>query len=67
MGEEFKPELVTVTPLTRGTGNHTGPTLSSGSRGSSRPLEIHIHNEGGGREFQTVIKKVALEDFGMQV
>ena len=64
MGEEFKPELVTVTPLTRGTDNHTGPTLSAGG---SRPLEIHIHNEGGVREFQTVIKKVALEDFGMQV
>ena len=68
MGEGFKPELVTVTPLTRGTGNHTGPTVSSGgSRGGSRPLEIHLHNEVGGREFQTVIKKVALEDFGYQV
>ena len=32
MGEGSKPELVTVTPLTRGTGNHSGPTVSSGGR-----------------------------------
>ena len=30
MGEGRKPELVTVTPLTRGTGNQSGPTVSSG-------------------------------------
>lgn len=33
MGEGFKPELVTVTPLIRGTGNHNGPTVSSGGIG----------------------------------
>ena len=32
MGEGRKPELVTVTPLTRGTGNKSGPTVSSGGR-----------------------------------
>ena len=29
MGEGFTPELVTVQPLTRGTGNHGGLTVSS--------------------------------------
>ena len=71
IGEGFKPELVTVQPLTRGTGNHGGPTVSSSGGGSGggsgRPIEIHLHNEVGGREFQRVIKKFALEDFGLQV
>jgi len=69
MGEGSKPELVTVTPLTRGTGNHSGPTVSSGGgrSGGSKSIEIHIHNEMGGREINRVIKKVALEDFGLQV
>jgi hypothetical protein len=55
--------------LTRGTGNHNGPTVSSGSGfgSSSRPIEIHIHNEVGGREVNKLIKRVALEDFGLQV
>jgi hypothetical protein len=30
MGEGHEPELVTVTPLTRGTRNTSGPTVSSG-------------------------------------
>ena len=70
MGEGFSPELVTVTPLTRGTGNHSGPTVSSGRGfgGSGfRPIEIHLHNEVCGREFQRVIKKVAIGDMGLQV
>jgi hypothetical protein len=29
MGEGFTPELVTVQPLIRGTGNRGGPTVSS--------------------------------------
>ena len=33
MGEGFAPELVTVQPLTRGTGNHGGPTVSSSGGG----------------------------------
>lgn len=42
MGEGSKPELVTETPLTRGTGNHGGPTASSGrgSSGSGRLIVI---------------------------
>jgi hypothetical protein len=70
MGEGGAKELVTVTPLTRGTGNQGGPTVSSGGgfgRGSNRPIEIHIHNEVGGREVNRYIKKVALEDIGLQV
>jgi hypothetical protein len=70
MGEGFKEELMTVQPLTRGTGNHGGPTVSSSDGtggGSGRPIEIHLHNEIGGREIQRIIKKVALEDIGLQV
>ena len=41
MEEGFAPELVTVTPLTRGTGNQSGPTVSSGGRfGRSKPIII---------------------------
>jgi hypothetical protein len=43
MGEGFKPELVTVQPLTRGTGNHTGPTVSSS-----------FGNGGGGRQLKSM-------------
>jgi hypothetical protein len=39
----------------------------SGIGGGSRPIEIHLHNEVGGREFQRVVKRVALEDIGLQV
>ena len=35
--------------------------------GGSRPIEIHLHNEVGGREFQRVVKRVALEDIDLQV
>jgi hypothetical protein len=35
--------------------------------GSGRSIEIHVQNEIGGREVQRVIKKVALEDIGLQV
>lgn len=70
MGEGFGKELVTVQPLTRGTGNHIGPTVSSGGgagSGGTKMVEIHIHNEMGGREVSKVIKKVALEDAGLMV
>jgi hypothetical protein len=68
MGEGFAPELVTVQPLTRRTGNHGGPTVSSSSGGGgSRMAEIHIHVEVGGREYQKIIKQVALGDYGLQV
>jgi hypothetical protein len=64
----FNSKLVTIQPLTRGTGNHGGPTVSSGigAGGNNRPIEIHVHNKIGGREFQSH-KKVALEDIGLQV
>jgi hypothetical protein len=40
MGEGFQPELVTVQPLTRGTGNNTGgPSVSSKFGGGSRYSE----------------------------
>ncbi len=38
-----------------------------GDGNNNRPIEIHLHNEICGREFQTVIKKVPLEDIGLQV
>jgi hypothetical protein len=69
MGEGSKPELVTVTPMTRGTGNHTGPTISSGgSRGGSRgEVTINILVIVHEREIARISKKFALEDFGFQV
>ena len=69
MDEGFLPELVTVQPLTIGTGNHQGPTVSSsgGRRGSRGMVEIHLHNEVGGREFQRIIKQPTLGDYGLQV
>lgn len=67
MGEGFSPELVTVTPLTRGTGNHFGPTMGSGGGGGGRPVEIHIHNILDGREIGRFVNKVALEDIGIQI
>jgi len=56
--------------LTRGTDNHQGPTVSSNigsGRGNGGMVEIHLHNEVGRREFQRVIKQVALGDYGLQV
>jgi hypothetical protein len=70
MGEGFAPELVTVTPLTRGTGNHHGPTVSNsglGGGGSGRPIIIKVHNILDGRELGRFVKKVALDDVGIQI
>jgi hypothetical protein len=69
MGEGSKPELVTVTPLTRGTGNHTGPTVSSssGGGGSSRPIVIENIITLDGQVIDKKIRKVALDGFGLQV
>ena len=69
MGEGFKPELLTVQPLTRGTGNHGSPTVSSSQigGGNNRPIEIHVHNEINGREIQRIVKRVALDYIGLQV
>jgi hypothetical protein len=67
MGEGFKPELVTVTPLTRGTGNHTGPTVSSGGSRGGGPMVIENIIMLDGQVIDKRIRKVALDDFGMQV
>jgi hypothetical protein len=68
MGEGFAPELVTVTPLTRGTGNTNGPTVSSGgSFGSSKPIVIENIIMLDGQVIDKRIKKVALGDIGLQV
>jgi hypothetical protein len=70
MSEDFRPELVTVQPITRGTGNHSGPTVSStpgGLRRNSSPIDIHVHNELNGRERQRIIKKFALDDIEYQI
>ena len=70
IGEGFAPELVTVQPQTRGTGNHQGQTVSSGrgmGGGAGQSKEIHIHLNVDGREFKKVVTKIALEDFGLQV
>ena len=69
MGEGSKKELVTVTPLTRGTGNHTGPTVSSGTDGGRGGGPIVIENiiTLDGHVIDKRIRKVALDEFGMQV
>jgi hypothetical protein len=68
MGEDFRPELVTVPPLTTGTGNHTGPTVSSSEAGrNSGPIVIENIIMLDGQVIDKRIKKVALGDFGYQV
>jgi hypothetical protein len=61
-------ELVTVQPLTRGTGNHIGPTVSSGSgNGRSGPIVIENIVVLDGQVIDRRIKKVALGDYSYQV
>ena len=68
MGEGFAPELVTVQPLTRGTGNHGGPTVSSQSGGGgSRPVVIENIIVLDGHVIDRRIRKVALDGIGLQV
>lgn len=67
MVEDFVPELVTVTPLTRGTGNLFGPTVGGGAGSSGRAKEIHINNILDGREIGRFVNKVTLEDIGIQI
>jgi hypothetical protein len=63
----FKFKLVTVQPLTRGTGNHGGPTVSSSfSGGSSKPIVIENIIILDGPVIDKRIRKVALEDIGLQ-
>jgi hypothetical protein len=68
MGEGSKPELVTVTPSTRGTGNHAGPTVSSGGRfGGGQPIVIENIITLDGQVIDRRIRKVALDGYGLQV
>jgi hypothetical protein len=64
----FKFKLVTVISLTRGTGNHGVPTVSSTSGGgSSRPIVIENIVILDGQVIDKRIKKVALGEYGLQV
>jgi hypothetical protein len=67
MVEGFVPELVTVTPLTRGTGNHFGPTVGGGAGYSGRAIEMQINNILNGREIGRFVNKVSIEDIGIQI
>ena len=69
MGEGFKKELVTVTPLARGTGNTSGPTVSSGGGGGggSRPIVIENIITLDGQIIDKRIRRVALDGVGLQV
>jgi hypothetical protein len=64
----FRPEFGMVQPLTRGTGNHGGPTVSSGGFGSSsKPIVIENIVMLDGQVIDKRIRKVALSDIGLQV
>lgn len=71
MGEGFKPELVTVQPLTRGIGNQGGPTVSSTGGGigggGNKIIMIEVPVILNNREFGRAVKKVSLEDIELQV
>ena len=67
MGEGFSPELITVTPLTRGTGNHFGPTANSFSGQSGQPIVNNINVILEGRVIQRFVEKTALSNVGIQI
>ena len=67
MGEGFSPELITVTPLTRGTGNHFGPTANSFSGQSGQPIVNNITVVLDGRVIQRFVEKTALSNVGIQI
>lgn len=68
MGEGFKPELVTVQPLTRGTGNTNGlARASTGGSGGNRPIVIENIVTLDGKVIDKRIRQVALGDYGYQV
>jgi len=59
---------VTVTPLTRGTGNTSGPTVSSGGGGGgSRPIVIENIITLDGQVIDKGIRRVALDGYNLQV
>lgn len=70
MGEGFKPELVTVQPLTRGTGNTNSLVRAGGGlggSGSNRPIIIENIITLDGKVIDKRIRQVALGDYGYQV
>jgi hypothetical protein len=71
VGEGFRPELITVTPLTKGTGNHYGATMgggfgSPGGRGGGEVVN-NITVVLDGRVIQRFVEKTALAGIGMQI
>ena len=66
-GEGSKPELVTVQPLNRGTSNHDGPTVSSSMEGGSKPIVIENIIMLDWQVIDKRIRKVALDNIGLQV
>ena len=69
VGEDFKPELVTVTPLTRGTGNTYGGLnrASAGGGGSGGDTVIEISLVLDGQIIDRRIQRVASRGLGAQV
>ena len=53
--------------MTKGTGNHNGPTVSASGGGSSRPIVIENIIMLDGRVIDKRIRKVALDGVGLQV
>lgn len=68
-GEDFKPEFVSVQPLTKGTGNHSGNLSRASSGGSGRGGPIVIENVIilDGQEMKRFVQKVGLENIGIQI
>jgi len=63
-----KPELVTVQPLTRGTGNHFGPTVNGGLQSNkNQNITVPITVVLDGRVIQRFVEKVALNNIGLQI
>ena len=60
---------MTVTPLTRGTGNQSGPTVSSGGRfgGGGQPIVIENIITLEGQVIDRRIRKVALDRISNQI
>jgi hypothetical protein len=58
-------------PFMRGTGNHNGQTISFGGTGAggggNRSITIEVPVIIDNRVFGRAVKKIALEDIGLQV
>ena len=64
MGEDSRPDLVIVQPMTKGTGNHTGPTVPSSfdGNGGNKTIVIEVPLIIDCIIFGRAVKKVALEE-----